>query len=534
LVVATDVAITKETDMSRFNARTQPPQADTTNMAGGCAFTQSPKLRLASALLTSTLQDSFYETGQRRADSIVEMVTALDDKLFAAKAAVWARRVAGLRSVSHIVAGEIGHSVKGQTWTRPFFQKIVRRPDDILEIMGYYAAKYGVRKDPKPNAKGKIHKRGSFPNAMKDGFAKVLSTFDEYQLAKYPGTGHDVNMLDAVHICKPKATAALSKLIKGTLGSAETWETKLSAAGRVEAETPQEKEAAVEIAKEQAWVELLQAKKLGYLACLRNLRNIAEQAPKALPLALDFLADQRQVEKSLVLPFQFLVAMKVIDGTPAATSAVKHALNKAMEYSVANVPVFEGSTLFAIDVSGSMRGSRVNGQAPERKQIDFGGRKDVAIGASEIASLFAGAMFKKQQDADVMLFDGRAEYMDLNPDDTLATICARIWDRTRGGTTDFRLPFQYAKKAYDRIVILSDMQGWVGYNTPDSAHRAYKTKFNCNPRIYVFDVTGLGTMQFPEDKVCVMAGWSDSVLKLMQNLEADPQALVEEISKVVL
>jgi len=211
----------------------------------------------------------------------------------------------------------------------------------------------------------------------------------------------------------------------------------------------------------------------------------------------------------------------------------KRALNKAMELSVQNCPEFDGTTLYAIDVSGSMRSSRVNGQAPAAKQL-AAGRLNVPIVSSEIASLFAGAMFKKSHNADIMLFDGQAEMLNLNPDDTLSTICARIWERTRGGSTDFSLPFTRATKAYDRIVILSDMQGWVGYHTPDAAYKAYKAKFKCDPRIYMFDVTGHGTMQLPENRVYTMAGWSDSVLKLMQNLEQDPQALVYEIEKIKL
>jgi hypothetical protein len=498
-------------------------------MAGGRAYTQSPKLKLASALLTSTLQDSFYQTGEQRADVIADLAKTCPDKLFAAKAAVWTRQFAGLRSVSHIVAGEIGGTVKGEKWTRPFFKAVVRRPDDILEIMGYYATHYGIKKDPKPNAKGKTHARGMFPNAMKDGFAMALRGFDAYQVAKYKGEGREITLIDAVNICHPKATEPLTSLIKGTLAPAETWETKLSAAGRIEDASPK----AVDEAKGQAWLELLQAKKLGYLACLRNLRNIAEQAPTAMPLALELLVNERALEKSLTLPFQFLIAMKALEGTSAASSAVKRGLNKAMELSVRNCPAFDGDTLYAIDVSGSMRSSRVNGKAPDEKQLKFG-RQNVTIVASEIASLFAGAMFKKSENADIMLFDDRAEYLSLNPDDTLSTICARIWERTRGGSTDFSLPFTRAKKAYDRIVILSDMQGWVGYQTPDYTFKAYKTKFKCDPRIYMFDVTGLGTMQMPENKVYTLAGWSDSVLKLMQNMEQDPQALIHEIEKVSL
>ena len=41
-------------------------------------------------------------------------------------------------------------------------------------------------------------------------------------------------------------------------------------------------------------------------------------------------------------------------------------------------------------------------------------------------------------------------------------------------------------------------------------------------------------MQFPESKVCALAGFSDTVLGLMAKLEKDPQALVSEIEAVEL
>ena len=43
-----------------------------------------------------------------------------------------------------------------------------------------------------------------------------------------------------------------------------------------------------------------------------------------------------------------------------------------------------------------------------------------------------------------------------------------------------------------------------------------------------------GTMQFPEHRVAALAGFSDTVLGLMEKLEKDPQALVHEIMAVDL
>src|SRR3954462_8554515 len=98
---------------------------DTINFAGGRAFTQSPKDELVSILLTATLGDQFYRSGDATATRVQELVAATDDKAFVAKAAIYARTQAGLLSVSHRVAAELAHAVKGAAWTKRFYDRVV-------------------------------------------------------------------------------------------------------------------------------------------------------------------------------------------------------------------------------------------------------------------------------------------------------------------------------------------------------------------------------------------------------------------------
>lgn len=470
---------------------------DTLNLATGQAHTMSPKLEFASALMTTFTTDTFYKSTGDQVTRIAELTQKLEDPLFAAKAAVYTRKQNGLRSVSHIVAGELSRrvDVKGAPWLRSFYRKVVQRPDDITETLAYL----------KGNGNTELRK---LSNAMKRGFGEALSSFDAYQLAKYLRSDRDPNLIDAVNLIHPKSTPALAALMTGTLKPAETWETKLTQAGQQAAKEGLSDHEKTEL-KGQAWGELLAQRKLGYLACLRNLRNIAEQAPEALSLALDFLTDARQVEKSMVLPFQIFTAATVLANTKADTSAVKKALEKAMELSLKNVPAFDGETLIAVDVSGSMNGRPIR-----------------------IASLFAAVLFKSQDKADVMLFDTKVQHLRLHPNDSLTSLTQAIEKAATGGGTDFHIIFQSAKKAYDRIIILSDMQAWVGNHTPAADLVAYKRKFKVDPRIFSFDLNGHGTLQFPESKVFALAGFTDAVLGTMKNLEKDPLALVHEIEAI--
>lgn len=460
---------------------------NTVNFEGGHAFTQTAKLELVSVMLTTFLQDEFYRTEKQTMAKLRELIVKVGDPRFVAKAALYVRHQHGMRSVSHLVAGELAKSVKGASWTKHFYAQVVRRPDDAMETLAYYLAVHG-----RP-----------VPNSLKKGLGAALARFDEHQVAKYRRDHGDFKMVDAVNLVRPKATTALSKLVKGELAPAQTWEAKLTQAGNGESSDE------IAAAKTQAWGQLVRERNLGYLALLRNLRNILEHAPELVEEVGAQLADPKSVAKSLVFPFQFLSAVEALEqGNLPGASRVMEALNDAIDHSLANVPKFDGAALVALDSSGSMVG---------RPQV--------------IGSLFAATLVKATG-ADLMLFSDDAKYVSLNRRDPTLT-AARSIPFISGGT-NFNAIFQRANRAYDRIVILSDMQGWVGGGAPVQPFAAYERKFGVKPRVYSFDLKGYGTLQFPQERVYCLAGWSDRVFEIMQKLDGDPHVLVREVEAVRL
>lgn len=271
--------------MAYFNQKSQGTK--TTNLAGGAAFKESEKLKLASILLTSFGGDKFYQTHtsyQRELETLIANV----DKLFAAKAICFARKVFGMRTITHFAASVLAQHISGEPWAKDFFASVVNRPDDMTEIVACT-----------------LSRKQKVSNAMKKGFAKALGNFSEYQLAKYRGEGNAVKLVDVVNLCHPVETAknngAISKLVKGELRSTETWESLLTAAGSDNSK------------KEQAWFELLSQNKLGYMALLRNLRNIAMLGnEKLLDMTCQALVNEKAIKKSLVLPFRFATAYKEV------------------------------------------------------------------------------------------------------------------------------------------------------------------------------------------------------------------------------
>ena len=104
--------------------------------------------------------------------------------------------------------------------------------------------------------------------------------------------------------------------------------------------------------------------------------------------------------------------------------------------------------------------------------------------------------------------------------------------RGTGGGTNLNDVFLQASRPYDRIVILSDEQAWVGYYTPDEALAAYRQRTHADPHVYSFDLAGAGTMQLPQERVRCLAGLSARVFDIMATAERDPQALLNEIEAV--
>jgi hypothetical protein len=43
-----------------------------------------------------------------------------------------------------------------------------------------------------------------------------------------------------------------------------------------------------------------------------------------------------------------------------------------------------------------------------------------------------------------------------------------------------------------------------------------------------------GTLQFPQERVYCLAGWSDRVFEIMQKLDGDSEALVRDVESVPL
>jgi len=503
--------------MAKFNRRT--PGTRTVNLAGGEAFSVSPELEFAALCLTTCLKDQFYRSAADTHRQMLRLMETIRDKKFIAQTGIFARNEFGMRSVTHVIAGELPNLVKDQNWVKHAINKTVRRADDITEIMAYWFHRNGK------------HKGGGVPvpNSLKRGLAMSFDKFDGYQLAKYRAAGKEVSLIDVVNLVRPRPTEknadALKALVTDDLRSSTTWESKISAAGQGTKD-----ETVVAKRKADAWEQLVLSGKIGYFALLRNLRNIVEQADrKVLDAALELLVDPKRIKSSLVLPFRYLTAYYTLmeAGVPAK---VLGAVSDAVSIALNNVPEFDGDTLVILDRSGSMGGGN---QRLKGGSYYWGRDKGIGSDPWDIGAMFAAALARTNE-ADVLLFSSQGKYVTINPRSDIFGVIESLEKYRDGQGTDFKRMIETINKPYDRIVILSDEQGWVGYRAPTKELAEYKRKYNCNPAVYSLDLQGYGTLMFPERSVYTLAGWSDKVFDIMKMFGEDPNALVNTIKRVKL
>lgn len=491
--------------MSKFN---QTISNLTKNKSGYVAYQMTDKEQLVTAVLTTMFgEPKFYGSTD---NDIVKLATefAKADPAFLCKLAIYARNEGNLRSVSHVLTSVIAHDAR--QYTRATLRGVVVRPDDITEIMACYKSFYG-----KP-----------FPNAMKRELGVQVQKFDEYQIAKYNGGNKEIKFRDVLRITHPvpmdeQKEALFHKILEDTLEVPYTWETELSAKGNTK----------------EVWDELISSGKVGYMALLRNLRNIVKSGAALSPVLVK-ISDTEQVRRSKQFPFRFYSAYHKLRNENLMTPEIHHALETALMTSIANMEKIEGRTLIAVDISGSM-GSTISQKSDVR--------------CCDIAALMGAMASRICEDATVCYFDYAGRGSSTKSEngyriahygryDSVLDICER--NTFAGGGTDLSLPMKFALqedqgknlKPFDRIIYFSDNECNSSYRglekTVQGLADEYRRLYNPDFWVHGIDLQGYGTQQFCGKQFNLIAGWSESVLPFINLAEKGIGTLVETIEKL--
>ena len=486
------------------------------NHEGARAYKLSPEMELYSAVVTASLSNLFYEKQDDRVDRISTLVGKVAPE-FVAQLAVYTRNVMNLRSIPLLLVVELAKVHSGDDLVSRTVAKVVKRADEIMELLMCYQWR-------NPNYRNSNKKLSSLSSQIKKGLQMAFNNFDEYQFAKYNRSNLEVKLRDALFLIHPKAKdenqqAIFDKIASDTLDVPYTWEVELSALGQNQFKNEREKK----LAFARKWAELIHSEKVGYMALMRNLRNMLETqvSHSDMKMVCNRLADPAQVAKSKQLPFRFLSAYREMEYVNSlSTKAVMQALESAVMVSASNINGFDENTrvLLASDVSGSMY-TPISARSTVRL-YDVG--------------LLLSMLFRNTCDQVIAgIFGDRWKVVNLPTNNVLAA--TRRLNKMEGevgySTNGYKVIdwLIKEKKVMDKVMMFTDLQMWdsSGYNKEfETSWMQYK-KIAPEAKLYLFDLAGYGQtpLRVESHDVYLIAGWSDRIFDVLAALEKGNDAL---------
>ena len=493
----------------------------TTNYQGAPAYTLTPEIELYTAVATAGLSDTFYEKSGKRLERIQALIQK-NDAEFVAKLAVYARTQMYLRSVPMVLAIELAKTNNGNGLVGKTVNGVVQRADEIAELLAYYQI---------ANKRVGTKKLNKVSKQVQKGLALAFNKFDEYQFAKY-NRAAEVSLRDALFLVHPKAAgeeqqAVFNKIANNTLQTPYTWETELSALGQHKFANEREKAAAFKA----KWEELIMSNKMGYMATMRNLRNMLEAnvSYKHIEKVAAYLGNANAVARSKQLPFRFLAAYRELKELKNANvSILLDALEDAVSASAANIAGFNGNTsvVIACDVSSSM-------QQPVSAKS-----KILLYDVGLMLGMLLQSRCKRVASG---MFGDRWKIINMPKRNVLSNVNEYYKREGEVGyaTNGYLVIDDLLRRneVVDKVMLFTDVQLWsTGFvgNALETKWKAYK-KIAPNAKLYLFDLAGHGNtpLSTHRNDVYLIAGWSDKVFDVLAAME-NGQNAVEHIRKVDL
>ena len=491
----------------KFN-QTQKTTSKTTNFEGGVAYKMDIQTELYTRVATWLVNEpKFYGDKTTEMQEILDLINKVGDKepKFLLQLASYARNKLHLRSAPILLLGEASCHPKARSLVRPFVPDIIKRADELCEIIAYMEKKIGKLGDEEKNT--------MLPNNLRKGLENTMHNFNEYQYSKYDRNDAAVTMQDVIRLVHPIAKSPeegilFGKIAKDELGSADTWEVLTMKEG----------------SNKETWEKA--ATKMPIMALLRNLRNLLDNnvSEQTIDYAVSQLTNPSKIRNSKQFPFRFLSAYKSIEDYPKAGKFLS-ALDRAMDISIDNLPNMDGITAVFSDNSDSM-----NSKISEKSQVSM---KEVGNTLAAIASKLSNNING--------VFGEDFATLSFSDQDSILTRTQKLCGKNVGYSTNGYKAFDYLIREgikVDRIFLFSDMQCYddSGYDSSyiNNSWREYKRRVNKDCYLYSFDLRGYGTVQIPQGdpRVLIVAGWSENILKYVPYFEMDRATVLDEIRQI--
>ena len=542
--------------------RTVSSTPDTVTHEGAPGYTRDARSELFLRATTRFAgEKAFYETADEGTDRLRELVRGLatDDETWPWVRAFlsWLRGPGNIRTASLLLAAEAVHARlaagKVGDGNRELITSVLQRADEPGELLAYWKHRWGVIRDD-----GTAQLR--LPKPVKRGVADAVTRlYDEAAFLRYDGEAKAVRFGDVLELTHANVRVP---------GAERSWQDDLfrwaitARQGRDDAEPPESltkvhlrhtlSRYAPDERHELAWgalrgnqvsLDLIQgamvgqwewlkpwlgekptrvepitnaeiwqlaAPTMGYMALLRNLRNLDEAGvPDSVagPL-ITRLADPEQVKRSRQLPFRFWSAYREVQSLRWG-----HALEQALSHSLANVPILDGRTLVLVDTSGSM----TYGELSSKSKMDY----------ATAAAIF-GLALKIRNPAGVDLWGFANRQFHVTGVDRGTSLLRAVETFRKsigsvgGGTEIARAVSETLRDDHRRVIILTDLQTFGnvmhGYHIGDvdaSAPRGVP--------IYAFNVAAYTASALPTQPGTnryELGGLTDATFGLIPTLEA--------------
>ena len=477
--------------MSKFNK--QKRSETILSYEGGQVYKKNSIEDLINFMFSSMLENRFYENSEDQTQRFLTLLDEVSNQLpleWIAKLSLFARKELGMKSITHLTAAWLND--KNFENKRSYYRNIMNIPSDMSEVFAAIDSLGGKRS-----------------HALVRGAADYLSKLNDYSIDKYKMNGKVYNMFDLINITHAHS-AAIDRYKNDCLEKADTWEKAISASANEEE-------------KSQEWQRLVEEHKLGYLALIRNLRNIVDTKPSEnwvrehLTMQIE---NSIAIKKSLVMPYQIYCAYKNIG---IRNTAIDIALERAFRIACGNMPELPGNNVVVLDVSGSM---------------DDYWSANSSLTIKEVGAVY-GAALLIHSGADFIKFGNYAKIKTYNPLENIFNIIEDMQENeVCGYGTNAASAYGAMQKRYDRIFLISDMQtmsvsdGWyyAGYGV--RSYNSYCDNFNCSPHVYSFDLSNYPSqVENPNNlKIHLLTALSDKFFTLIKFIE-DGGSLVDYINE---
>lgn len=537
------------------------PRANRINEAGGAAYALGPKHALAQVAATGCFGGVFYATADEQLDQLRKLIAEVDDNVFLAKLAVYARERAFMKDMPAALV--VALSKRDTQLMHAVFDRVVDNGRVLRTVFQMIrSGQFG---------------RTSLSSSLQRAFQRWLNEASVSKLLS-ASIGSDPSLRDILRMARPTPTTNARRALFGWLTDkpVEKWapatiadlpeEVQTLAAFR--AAESEEAQALIAGNLNARWDLLADsargplvwkaiARQMGPQALRMNLNTLQRQG--ALVLAsgaddrsmIDFvagrLADADEIRRSRQFPYQFLAAyLNVADEIP---HQIKAALQQAAEIACGNVPELPGPVLIGLDTSGSMQspvtGNRGRGATTKMRCVD-------------VAALFAAAILRRNPQSVIVPFDTAAYQAKMDPQDTILSLAKRL-AQYGGGGTDCSLPLReantmYRKRRFAGVVLVSDCESWVYGGQPLAYGRGGATGVmeqweefvrnqislggakTAEPKLICINLQPYTTTQAPErSDVLNIGGFSDAVFHVVAAfLESDAARFVREVEAIEL